>query len=459
MPNVNCDPAKGVVADSCGVFVSFSKGGDKNAGTKASPFKSINAALAAPKVSVLYACAEEFPEAVTIANGVTIYGGLDCSSVDWPYVGSTKKTVVKAPVDSLAALVVTASAKDTVLRDVHLESVKPSMPGGSSIGVIADQASVDFESCEIVAGDGADGAAGATQMQVAPGADGKKGVDDGCTTSGPVAGGNSGQLTCGADDVGGGAGGQGTNGGTGGPGLDGSPAGGLAPDDGKGGAAQDSMNACKAGHAGAPGTSGQSGSGATGIGILSATGYQSPAGKPGVTSGSPGNGGGGGGGARKCDMVPHAGPSGGGGGSGGCGGAPGNAGGGAGSSFGLVSLKGAITLNNTPISTGKGGTGGVGGDGQAGGNGGQPGGAGGSGACPGGVGGQGGRGGSGGGGLGGHSVAIVIQGGALPTMMGSKLSPGMPGLGGVGGDGDMAAKGGDGLGCATLDFTDAMSCK
>jgi hypothetical protein len=43
--------------------------------------------------------------------------------------------------------------------------------------------------------------------------------------------------------------------------------------------------------------------------------------------------------------------------------------------------------------------------------------------------------------------------------MSSTLMHSTPGLGAAGGNADMAAKGEDGLGCSTLDFTDAMSCK
>jgi hypothetical protein len=452
MPNVNCDPTKGAVADSCGVFVSL-EGDDMNPGTMEKPFKSMATAIMKAGKAAVYACDEEFAEGLSIDSGIAIYGGLDCKA-KWAYVGKTKKTTIKAPVDSVAALVVKSPAKGLEIHDLHFETVKPSVAGASSIAVIVDGGESSLIDCEIVAGDGADGAPGAVQMQVAAGAKGDDGVDGMCTHS-VEAGGAGGLGMCGPDDVGGGGGGNGTNNSVGGPGLDGLPSGGVSPDDGKGGAAQDSMNACKPGHIGGAGTPGQSGAGATGIGMLSATGYEAPVANLGMTPGTHGNGGGGGGGAKKCGNG-NAGPSGGGGGAGGCGGAPGNAGGSAGSSIGLLALNATLTLSKTTIKTGAGGTGGVGGDGQAGGAGGPAGNAVGN-ACGGGKGGQGGRGGSGGGGLGGHSIGIAFLG-TLPT--GATISPpGMAGPGGGGGDMDMSAKGDSGLACTTLDFkAGAASC-
>ena len=56
VPADNADP----VEDSCGVFVSTILGDDGNAGTKAAPFATINAAIAAAGSGAVYVCAEPF---------------------------------------------------------------------------------------------------------------------------------------------------------------------------------------------------------------------------------------------------------------------------------------------------------------------------------------------------------------------------------------------------------------
>ncbi len=66
------------VGDGCGVFVSSSMGADAGAGTKAAPVKTLAAAITQAKGGRVYACAEAFTEAVTLVEGVTIFGGLDC---------------------------------------------------------------------------------------------------------------------------------------------------------------------------------------------------------------------------------------------------------------------------------------------------------------------------------------------------------------------------------------------
>lgn len=459
----NCDPTKGAIDGSCGVFVSSSMGKDTNSGSESLPFATIQHAVENANGKRIYACAEIFAEAVTVDAKVDMIGGLDCAN-GWAYIGSTKKTSVVAPADVVAAMIVKSTAGGSKLSDVHVETVKATMMGGSSIGVIVDGAQVDFEGCEIVAGDGADGAPGAAQQQVATPitANGSAGKDSNpvCTDSNGFIGGAGGKQTCGGIIVDGGRGGDGTPDVGGGAGNPGQPQPGTPPNDGLGGKAQDNTSAMP-GHQGTDGLAGSMpGNGASGIGDVSASGFLASSAGVGKTSGSPGQGGGGGGGAKMCDAT-HAGPSGGGGGAGGCGGGPGNPGMSAGSSIGLVSLNATVSLSRTTITTGKGGDGGLGGNGQPGGNGGQPGAAGGGAARSGGNGGQGGRGSSGGGGGGGHSIAVAFKGGTAPAQMNVTLTPGASGLGAHGGDGDMSAmtKGDNGLACKSLDFgTGAGSC-
>jgi hypothetical protein len=436
------------------VFVSSSKGTDGNGGVKAAPAKTIGHAIeqAKNKGARVYACAEQFTEAVTIADGVTIYGGLDCTSA-WAYIGATKKTALTADADAIPLLVM-STASGTAIYDVAITAADAMKDGGSSIALLDDGAELLLERVDLVAGAGKAGTPGAAQVQVMTPAtaDGTNGaISMMCTLAGPIAGGVGGTNMCGAIGTNGGIGGQGLASTPGGMGGDGVPLGAS-----NGGVGQ-SAASCDPGVKGSDGTPGTPGTGARGPGALSASGYAAPMAIPGDV-GAPGRGGGGGGGAKSCDGT-HAGPSGGGGGAGGCPGLAGVVGLSGGSSFGMVAIGAKLILMSVTIATQKGGIGGTGGDAQPGGNGGLPGSATGSGACGGGPGGQGGAGGPGGGGAGGHAVGLAIKGGTLPDLTTTKITHGNSGVGGLGGNMDMTpqTKGDDGLACATLDLTSPMS--
>ncbi|MCK6593549.1 MAG: DUF1565 domain-containing protein, partial [Polyangiaceae bacterium] len=74
------------VGDTCGVFVS-ANGNDMAVGSKAAPFATFKKAIemAGPEKRI-YACAEEFNEAVEIPSGFTVFGGLGCA-LGWEYIG------------------------------------------------------------------------------------------------------------------------------------------------------------------------------------------------------------------------------------------------------------------------------------------------------------------------------------------------------------------------------------
>jgi hypothetical protein len=464
IPSQNSTP----VDDTCGVFVSSTKGDDTTGkGTKEAPYKTIKTALA--KGSTIYACAGTAPysEAVTLSTAVTLFGALDCAT--WAY-SATTKTQLTAPSDSVP-LTLASTASGTAVEDFAITAADATTLGGSSVAVLDNGADLALTRCDLTAGKGADGAAGVTpsgsglQGASAP-APSTPGALDGCGSATAVLGGAPGDSMCGSTDTSGGSGGNGQN----------QPAGGAASDaqpqpqpnatagaDGKAGNPETTAP-CTNGDPGANGLDGaMPGTGATGIGDLAVTGYQAPTATAGQSPGTNGYGGGGGGGASKC-VNGFAGPAGGGGGAGGCGGQPGGAGQSAGSSFALVSISAAVTLASVTLTSVNGGAGGVGGDGQPGGQGGiggNPGSSNGDGsvrACSGGAGGQGGRGSSGGGGLGGHSASIAFTGTA-PMQTTVTIQHGNGGAGGIGGDKNMSTGvvGGNGLGCATLDFTTPSS--
>jgi hypothetical protein len=451
IPNVNCDPAKGTVAESCGVFVSFSKGGDKNAGTKASPFKSINAALAAPKVSALYVCGESFSEAVVVSAGVTIYGAMDCSKSTWDYDPKKRTSLTTAP-DAIPLTLDMATGIE--VRDFVIQAASAMMDGGSSIALVADAAAASLVRVDVIAGDGKAGLNGTT-----PGTD--VGPSD---PADPAVAGNKGQIAC--SDMALENGGLpkdnahcpnangGPLGGLGGSGLvaNGTSGDAVVPSGqtAQGGLGQVAMGwACVVGNGkgtdGNPGNGGNPGVGATGatsFGSLTKQGYTGIGGKDGEV-GLPGQGGGGGGGAK--GKLNCAGASGGSGGAGGCGGFGGLGGKAGGGSFGILNLKATLSFDTVTVTLGMGGKGGDGGDGEFGGAGGN-GGSGGAGngtnaACSGGNGGNGGQGGKGGGGRGGHAVGIAYTGMTAPSTMGVTFKgKGSAGPGGTGAD---AAHNGD----------------
>jgi hypothetical protein len=248
----NCDPTMGAVDGSCGVFVSSSMGHDSDGGTKAKPVKTLAHAieLAATNGSRVYACGEEFDEAITLPAGTSLYGALDCAH-GWTYAAAAP-TQVLAPADQIALTLAPGAATST-LSDVSITAADAMAAGGSSIAVFANAATATLERCTLTAGIGATGVAGMHQDDVVTPATADGGPGGaGCASAADVPGGAHGNNTC-ASPTTGGSGGPGTNG-AGDPGGDGLPLGvGTPPKDGKGGPGGLS---CTAGDGGADGPMG-----------------------------------------------------------------------------------------------------------------------------------------------------------------------------------------------------------
>ncbi len=448
------------VRDDCGVFVSSSLGDDgaQNDGSKAKPYATIGKALGSPKNGPVYLCAETFTEAVQLKAGATIYGGLDCASGDWKWIGPTKKSEI-SPDAGQVPLVLDPDVS-LMMEDVALRAKDAVEASGSSIAIIAASgADLALARCHVEAGAAKMGAPGeAFGMSATSGATGNVGMD--ACTGAIVVPGLSVTNTCDEADPkdksisGAGGVGQDSSGGVGSPGT--------PPSAMNGGAGEEDVKSCTAGGSGDDGVSGTPGTGAQGMGTISAQGYAGVPGTPGE-KGKPGQGGGGGGGAKggtgagKCvDMASAGGASGGSGGSGGCGGAGGKAGQPGGASIGIVSQGATLLFDTVKITARNGGNGGDGGAGQPGGLGG-PGGAGGSkgsaaalkNGCSGGKGGSGGTGGRGGGGLGGPSIGIAHTGEA-PDLKSATILIGTAGVGGTG-EGD-AGNGAPGIAKVTHSF-------
>jgi hypothetical protein len=408
-----------------GVFVS-PMGTANGLGTKASPLKSIDAAitLAIPEGGVtrknVYVCAGTYDEMITITaarDKVRVFGGFKCS--DWSYTG-----VLPTLAPSVAGVPLTLTGVTGALfADLEIDAQSaPSSPpdagsasGASSIAVVAYGATgVEFRRSKIVAGNGQPGADGVLVPYTFPAvADLHGNAADG------GAGGPAKLYTC--------PGGLTTTGGKGGDSPSGSGDPGLpALNGGAGGTSAQCVGGTIGGTGAAP-ASAQNGSGASAAGAFSSVVWMPAAGTPGA-GGAPGQGGGGGG-----AVSPGGGGSGG---AGGCGGAGGGGGGGGGASVAVLSVGSDLTFTNVGIVSAIAGNGG-------GGVAGQPGesqvGIGGfqdvQGGCTGGRGGTGGAGGAGGGGAGGASAGILYKGTAptVDTGTTSKFAQGAGGVKGAGG--------------------------
>ncbi|XXX77803.1 PGRS family protein [Sorangium sp. So ce134] len=449
------------VGDTCGVFVATS-GKDGSVGTKADPVKTLSEAIArvADKGTAVYACAEEFAEAIEVPAGVTLFGGLDCAN-GWRWIGGEHKTIVAPGAESIPLKLLRGDGAVRI-EDVSARAADAEAAGSSSIAVLVDGATAELARCELIAGDGADGADGedAPSEAAMQGPEGMPGTDacsDLDTSGAPdeaLPGGVQVENACGVHALSiGGEGGNGkvSNGGDGATsqGTAETARGGLGePVTGAWDCAGNEPNG--RGDDGVSGVAGDPGVGASGKGTLSASGYAGVSGGAGEP-GKPGQGGGGGGGAKGGAVcaggTTGAGASGGSGGAGGCGGLPGRGGGAGGASIALVSVEGTVTLTDCSLKAGSGGKGGIGGDLQPGGAGGVAGlggmGVGGSNpACDGGRGGKGGNGGPGGGGLGGPSFAIAFRGEPVKQEGKTTLTPGTPGAGGRGGSNNLAMNAG-----------------
>jgi hypothetical protein len=451
-----CDPSQGegLIDDACGVFVRAS-GDDTDSGTKASPVATLARAieLATEANKPVFACAEVFSEAVVVPAGTVIYGGLDCAA-GWAYVGDEARTTIAPPAGEIPLKLVKGGSGATRLVDIIAEAA-PGTPGTgqSSIAAIVNDVDATFERCDLIAGDGADGAPGETpQTSVGP-----TSKDDPAIKGKPgtkaCSGGGSGNPGAPATENAlckssiGGAGGTGLET-TGGKGDDGKPL--PVPNPSNYGIGGDGAGAssCESGESSNVGAKGARGAGATALGEISSSGYTGVEGSPGG-AGAPGQGGGGGGGAK--GAAGCFGASGGSGGAGGCGGGGGSGGKAGGSSIALISLGASLTFKGVKLTAGSGGSGGAGAPGQVGGVGGAggPGGAGDTAkmtlpGCAGGQGGPGGSGGGGGGGRGGHSIGIAFTGAApgAATLSGATITTQMAGEGGAGEAPDGAGEGG-----------------
>ncbi|WP_437552192.1 hypothetical protein WME97_12770 [Sorangium sp. So ce367] len=450
------------------MFVS-EEGIDNSPGTKDAPVRTLQRAIRlaahvrrngqAPTRRV-YACGGLFEEAISLPQGVDIWGGRLCAGGAWSYGGPLDEqnvlTVIAPPVGIPVRVLggdddaVSAEEDATsVIFGVRVEAADASARDGkSSIAMILEHgARAIVQSSVILAGDGKDGEPGedAPSFRANAGVVGNDGVDA-CTAN--MAPGALPVVTVCGEGIES-TGGQGGDGGleTGDHGTSGLPEPVGTPDNrGSAGTGASSMP-CADGGRGGDGADADRAAGAASAGLLGVEGWVGPRGENGKPGGV-GQGGGGGGGGKGRDPMnacpagrPQGGAAGGSGGSGGCGGKGGKGGDYGGASIGIVALQGSdLTVEDSKVLGAKGGNGGVGGTGQWGGLG-PDGGHGGhslgpdwSRGCAGGGGGNGGRGGDAGGGLGGHSLGIGSVSATVTLGYKATVSPGQAGTGGIGGN-------------------------
>lgn len=416
-----------IINETYGIFVSPA-GSDFNAGTQLSPVQTIGHAMDLAKTAGkrVFACgsAGSYGEILTVApsrDGVSAYGGLDCttSASQWTYSAADKATLAPA---ANSALLVSGLTTGVTFEDFGFVSADTSAPGASSIAVFVSSAqNVAFHRVAMTAGNAtAGGAAGASGGTGGDPSNHYGGVLDGVTAT-TTGGAASETCTC-PDGTTSSTGGQGggevpaQTPGAGTPAYGGGTAGTNGIACGAGGASGGDGNDAPLGTPDAPSNA---------HGVLGSNAWTAAAGAP-ASNGKPGQGGGGGGDGDK-------GTGGGGGGAcGGCGGAGGKPGSGGGSSIALVSYQSSVTLVGCALTSknaAPGGSGGSGEIGQAGGNGGIRF----VSACSGGGGGAGAGGNGAQGGAGGLSLGIGYSGNAPSADVTTTIMFGQKGSGGAGG--------------------------
>jgi len=435
LPN-SSDPSTDpcIVSDTFGVFVS-PLGHAGAAGTQADPLNTIGAGIAQAAMGSqkrVFVCAGTYDEQIapaSSADGVSVYGGLDCTN--WSY--STSNKVKVAPSAQGYALQVQSLTTGMTFEDIEFDaqdapqSPPASGPGASSIAVFASGAKLMLTRVTVVAGKAQPGAAGG-QFGNYANSNAPAGSNGTAAAGGP-------EVTNSCLDA--------MSSSTGGKGGDpgGTPKDGTAqPTVGMSNAGTSGTGTCSDGNSGANGFAATTAaSGGASSGQVSGSGWQPGQGGGDGADGDPGQGGGGGG--SKSIF------GGGSGGAGGCGGGRGLAGQTGGSSIGVIAYQSSLVLQHTLITASAGGSGGAGGNGQPG----QVPGGGGIGACNGGTGGVGGGGSGGGGGAAGLSAGIVWSGTTPPNIDGTSepsamtlpavISLGAAGAAGAGGTGGQASGG------------------
>ncbi|MFL5845725.1 MAG: CARDB domain-containing protein [Solirubrobacteraceae bacterium] len=453
--DTNCDGIDGDAAHA--VFVSPS-GNDADSGSRATPKKTLAAAVSAATGlgADVYAMAGTYAARLDLANGVDVIGGY---TTTWARSLGATTTITGAQASGrVEAAVASGLSAPTTLQLLTLAPKAATGAGVSSYGLRATGSpGLVVDHVTATAGAGTPGAPGTAGADGRSGGAGTNGTAGSCDNEiAQNAGGDGGTNAWGRPGGHGGMGGYGSAGSFGTDHYDGFD-GGAGTVAGQGGG--------PGGGHGNGGTTGGSGGG--GSSLNGASGANGPSGGGGLASfasgalwlgaaggtgsnglnGHGGGGGGGGGGQVGAAVDNGSGNGGGGGGGGGEGGKGGGGGAAGGASIGIaIATSSGAVIRDSVISAAGGAKGGAGADGGSYGAGGPRGfgattctgevGSGGNG----GVGGPGGHGGGGGGGAGGPSFALLRVSSTI-TAAGNTLTFGSGGAGGPGGSGVTTAGG------------------
>jgi hypothetical protein len=167
-----------------GIFVSPS-GNDANPGTMAAPKRTLAAGIAAASLvdRDVYVAAGVYPELLTVANGVSVYGGYDSSWQRSP-ANTTEITGAEQAMGTLAAQATNITAP-TTLQLLTLEPSDPTAPGEGSYGLEGTgDTGLVLDHVTVLAAQGTAGAAGADGIPGLPGGDGARGDCGGCGNGG-----------------------------------------------------------------------------------------------------------------------------------------------------------------------------------------------------------------------------------------------------------------------------------
>jgi hypothetical protein len=363
------------LTDALGIFVSPS-GRDDAAGTHLRPLATIQAGIEMGKRAGkrVYVCTGTYKESLTLADSVSVIGGLDCTANEWRTGGP--RTRIESPTSP--AIRATNITAPTRIEGLEVLAPDATTASGSSFALIADHASaLVIASSKLVAGNAIKGDDGGDGVQLANSAtvDGAPALAAGTCTYFTCNTSPNGFVSTGLVPAG-------TNLCPGAPGHEAQPGGA-----GGSGGVWETLNDVSAWHfhvypsgaynsastgitnrTGAVGTNGGDGANAPALGAFSADGYVAPSGTAGA-DGTNGLGGAGGSGTTpEVDLDPNTaaahtayrGPRGASGGAGGCAGLAGAPGQGGGASITVLALESAIKIEGSELVSSHGGDAGLG---------------------------------------------------------------------------------------------------
>ena len=133
-PPVGGTPSASELTDELGVFVST--GGAPNAeGTRARPLASIQAGIdLAKRVGKrVYVCSGTFKETLTLADSISVIGGLDCAAGEWR-IGTSRTRIESPSSPAVRAADITSATR---LEGFEITTPNATQPSASSIGLFA----------------------------------------------------------------------------------------------------------------------------------------------------------------------------------------------------------------------------------------------------------------------------------------------------------------------------------